>query len=43
MVAQTDKSGRFAIMTRDQYLEAGRKHTDKDREVDIDENEEMVT
>ena len=40
-VCQTDKSGRFALLTRQQYLDAGKKHTDKDKEIDIQENEEV--
>ena len=34
VVVQTDKSSRFAIMTLEEYEEAGRKHTAKDEEVD---------
>ena len=32
-IAQTDKSGRLAIMTSEQYLLAGEKHTKKDKEI----------
>ena len=34
IIAQTDKSSRFAALTRDQYLQAGKKHTSKDERVD---------
>ena len=30
MVIPTDKSGRFSVMNHEQYLEAGKVHTDKD-------------
>ena len=30
VICQTDKSGRFCVLTRDQYLEAGLEHTKKD-------------
>ena len=33
MVTQTDKSGRFAVLTRQQYLDSGHKHTDKDQRI----------
>lgn len=33
VVAQTDKSSRLAILNRKQYLEAGQKHTDKDKQI----------
>ena len=36
IVTPTDKSGRFSIMTYNQYLEAGHLHTDKDEEMDWD-------
>ena len=32
-ITQTDKSGRLAILTRDQYLKAGYEHTSKDKEL----------
>ena len=32
-VAQTDKSGRLVIMTREQYIAAGLLHTKKDKEI----------
>ena len=35
VVCATDKSGRFAIMTMEDYRYAGRKHTLKDKEVDF--------
>ena len=37
MVVSTDKSSRFGVMTYEQYLEAGRSHTSKDREITWDE------
>jgi hypothetical protein len=36
VVVQTDKSSRFAIMTLEEYEEAGRKNTSKDEEVNHD-------
>jgi hypothetical protein len=36
IICQTDKSSRFAVMSEEEYLEAGRKHTASDEEVDID-------
>ena len=30
VVTPTDKSGRFSVMTHQQYIEAGREHTNKD-------------
>ena len=33
-VIQTDKSGRFAILTTEQYLLSGYKHTSKDQKID---------
>ena len=36
IVCETDKSGRFAIMSQDEYLLAGEKHVGKDEEVDLD-------
>ena len=46
MVTPTDKSGRFSVLTRDQYLESGHTHTDKDEMVTWDDirylkNQEM--
>ena len=35
-ILPTDKSGRFAVMSVGEYLRAGKKHTDKDDEVDWD-------
>ena len=45
MVVRTDKSGRFAIMSLAEYERAGRVHTEKDLEVDLDflqENQRRV-
>ena len=33
IIGQTDKSSRFAVMTRKQYLDAGKVHTNKDLKV----------
>ena len=45
MVVKTDKSGRFAIMSMDEYERAGKVHTEKDLPVDLDflqENQRRV-
>ena len=36
VIAQTDMSKRFAVMTRQQFLESGLQHTAKDLEIDPD-------
>ena len=36
IICQTDKSSRFAVMSLEEYEEAGKKHTEKDQEVDMD-------
>ena len=36
VICSTDKSSRFAVMSLEEYEEAGRKHTDKDQEIDMD-------
>jgi hypothetical protein len=36
VVVQTDKSSRFAIMSLEEYETAGKKHTEKDQEVDME-------
>ena len=41
IICQTDKSGRFCVLTREQYLEAGLEHTKNDRMIDQDEQEEV--
>ena len=41
IVCQTDKSGRFCILSREQYREAGAVHTSKDRKIDLDEQGEI--
>ena len=41
IVCQTDKSSRFCVMSRDDYIKAGEVHTNADREVDIEEAEEI--
>ena len=41
IVCQTDKSGRFCILTREQYREAGNVHASKDRKVNIEEQAEI--
>ena len=45
VVLQTDKSGRFAIMSMETYIRAGEKHTNRDTEVawtDIKENQNLL-
>ena len=45
IIVQTDKSGRFAVMSKEEYERAGRKHTDKDIEVDLNfllENQKRI-
>ena len=34
IIAQTDKSSRFAVLSRDQYIKSGMKHTGKDTKID---------
>ena len=41
IVCQTDKSGRFCVLTRSQYLEAGLEHTKKDRKISQEDHEEI--
>ena len=41
IICQTDKSGRFAVLTYEQYIKAGNAHTVKDREINLDEAEEI--
>ena len=41
IVCQTDKSGRFCILTREQYREAGNVHASKDMKVDVEEQAEI--
>ena len=33
IISQTDKSSRFAVLTKKQYLDAGKVHTSKDKEI----------
>ena len=33
IISQTDKSARFAVLTRNQYLDSGRVHTKKDKKI----------
>ena len=33
-VCETDKSGRFAVMSQEEYFEAGNKHMSKDEKVE---------
>jgi len=33
IISQTDKSSRYAVLSKDQYLESGNLHTSKDREI----------
>ena len=32
---KTDKSGRFVVTTPEKYIEIGKEHTDKDKEIYI--------
>ena len=41
LICQTDKTGRFCILTAEQYLEAGKIHTEKNLEVEIEDAEEI--
>ena len=34
VIAQTDKSSRFSVLSREQYIKSGTKHTSKDTEID---------
>ena len=36
IICQTDKSGRFAVRSKEEYSEAGAKHVDKDEEVTME-------
>ena len=33
MITPTDKSGRFAVLTKEQYIKSGEKHTSKDQKI----------
>ena len=35
VVVQTDKTGKFCVMSREAYLRAGQVHTEKDTKVDL--------
>ena len=41
VVCQTDKSGRFCVLTREQYLQAGMVHIKNDKKVTTEEQEEI--
>ena len=41
VVCQTDKSGRFCVLTRALYLEAGMEHVKNDKEISTAEQEEI--
>ena len=41
IICQTDKSSKFCVLTREQYLRAGHKHTSKDRKITREEHEEI--
>ena len=41
IVLKTDKSGRFIVTTPDMYIEMGKEHTTKDREIDWPEMRKM--
>ena len=43
VVCPTDKSSRFAVLTKQQYLESGKTHTNKDKEVGWKEVRYMQT
>ena len=36
VIVQTDKSSRFAVMSLEEYEQAGKKHTEKDEEVSLE-------
>ena len=37
VITETDKSKRFCVLTREQYLQSGHKHTLNDREITTDD------
>ena len=37
VIMKTDKSGRFVVTTPEKYIEIGKEHTDKDKEISWDE------
>ena len=41
VIFQTYKSGRFAVLTYEQYIKDGNAHTVKDREINLDKTEEI--
>ena len=41
IIAQTDKSGKFAVLTREQYLEAAAVHTKNDKVIDLEESRKI--
>ena len=41
IVCQTDKSGKFCVLTREEYLEAGEVHASKDRKIDLEDQIEV--
>ena len=41
VICQTDKSGRFCVLTREQYLEAGMVHVKNDRKISNEEQGEV--
>ena len=38
IICATDKSGRFAVLSRKQYIEAGEEHTKNDKEINLEES-----
>ena len=43
VICSTDKSSRFAVMSLEEYEEAGKKHTDKDQEINMDAGRPLST
>ena len=41
IICQTDKSGRFCVLSWDRYIQAGEKHTRNDKKISIEESEEI--
>ena len=41
IICQTDKSGRFFVLSCDRYIQAGEKHTTNDRRISLEESEEI--
>ena len=41
IICATDKSGQFAILSREQYIKAGEEHTKNDKEINIEESKSV--